>query len=553
MHIFQKMRNTESASTGMNADVLARSARWLCVGLILLLIIVIRVRLADVPLERDEGEYAYMGQLLLQGTPPYSDAYNMKFPGTYLMYALIMSLFGQTTQGIHIGLLVLNCITVIVVYLLGQRLINDIAAIAAAGAYGILSLGPSVLGFAAHATHFVALFAVAGALLLHHALEKNKPAWYLFSGAAFGLALIMKQPGFFFIPFGASCILYQHLISGPERSSRKYIRHLALFLFAAVAPLIVSMLWLFAAGVFDTFWFWTVQYAAKYGSQVPLSQAFSIFGNNVIDVIDGFYLLWIISGLGFLVLLFHREMNKRRVFIALFAVFSFLSICPGFYFREHYFITLLPAIALSAGIFVDYLAAAGAAYAPLSWSRLAGFGLFLAVILVGVVHQKEYLFTDDPVTVSRAVYGSNPFPESVEIARFVEQRSSPADKIAVFGSEPQIYFYSKRASATGYIYTYSLFEDHEYRSAMQQEMTREIESANPKFIIVVNVFTSWLIQPKSEMYLFSWLRDYLKKGYTLVGVADIPPSGMTVYKWYDDAINHTIGSMNFLLVFERTV
>ena len=47
-----------------------------------------------------------MGQLILQGIPPYGEAYNMKFPGTYLMYAFIMAIFGQTVQGIHIGLMI---------------------------------------------------------------------------------------------------------------------------------------------------------------------------------------------------------------------------------------------------------------------------------------------------------------------------------------------------------------------------------------------------------------------------------------------------------------
>jgi hypothetical protein len=41
----------------------------------------IRLRLLSFPLERDEGEYAYAGQLMLQGIPPYELAYNMKFPG----------------------------------------------------------------------------------------------------------------------------------------------------------------------------------------------------------------------------------------------------------------------------------------------------------------------------------------------------------------------------------------------------------------------------------------------------------------------------------------
>src|SRR3954447_20963536 len=64
----------------------------------------IRFRLLDMPLERDEGEYAYAGQLMLQGIPPYKFAYNMKLPGTYASYAFIMAVFGQTTRGIHLGL-----------------------------------------------------------------------------------------------------------------------------------------------------------------------------------------------------------------------------------------------------------------------------------------------------------------------------------------------------------------------------------------------------------------------------------------------------------------
>jgi hypothetical protein len=63
-------------------------------ALILLMLVIltaaaIRIRLLQVPLERDEGEYAYAGQLILQGVPPYKLAYNMKLPGTYLGHARV--------------------------------------------------------------------------------------------------------------------------------------------------------------------------------------------------------------------------------------------------------------------------------------------------------------------------------------------------------------------------------------------------------------------------------------------------------------------------------
>src|SRR3977135_182202 len=81
---------------------------WILVGLTVLLVLVIRVRLREMPLERDEGEYAYAGQLMLQGVPPYKEAYNMKLPGTYAAYALIMVVFGQTPSGIHVGVALIN-------------------------------------------------------------------------------------------------------------------------------------------------------------------------------------------------------------------------------------------------------------------------------------------------------------------------------------------------------------------------------------------------------------------------------------------------------------
>jgi hypothetical protein len=56
----------------------ARAARfdWHVVALTLLLVLVglVRLRLLATPFERDEGEYAYMGRLILDGGLPYRDA-----------------------------------------------------------------------------------------------------------------------------------------------------------------------------------------------------------------------------------------------------------------------------------------------------------------------------------------------------------------------------------------------------------------------------------------------------------------------------------------------
>ena len=49
---------------------------WLGLAVVLGFNFFVRWRLLGMPLERDEGEYAYAGQLLLQGIPPYQLAWN---------------------------------------------------------------------------------------------------------------------------------------------------------------------------------------------------------------------------------------------------------------------------------------------------------------------------------------------------------------------------------------------------------------------------------------------------------------------------------------------
>src|SRR5216683_5227496 len=144
------------------------------VGLVILLFAGIRWRVREMPLERDEGEYAYAGQLILQGIPPYEIAYNMKLPGTYVAYAAILRTFGETAAGIHLGLLVVNGLTTVMMFFLARRLYGDLVGATAAASYGLLSTSEGVLGLAGHATHFVIFFAIAGLLFLVAAKRSRK-------------------------------------------------------------------------------------------------------------------------------------------------------------------------------------------------------------------------------------------------------------------------------------------------------------------------------------------------------------------------------------------
>src|SRR5262249_710529 len=212
------------------------SFRWEYVAIFLVILLVsgIRFRLRDFPLERDEGEYAYAGQLILQGIPPYQLAYNMKLPGTYAAYAAMMAVFGETPARIHAGLIVVNSVSIFFLFLSVRRLFDPLAAVIAGASFGLFTIRPLVLGLAAHATHFVTLFALLAMWVLFLALGSNRLLLYFASGLSFGLAFLMKQPGIFFGIFGG---LYLCLREWPGPDQRRtFVGKLAAYSAGAFVP-----------------------------------------------------------------------------------------------------------------------------------------------------------------------------------------------------------------------------------------------------------------------------------------------------------------------------
>ena len=525
---------------------------WIVLAIVLVFVVAVRIRLMDIPLERDEGEYAYIGQLVLQGIPPYTLAYTMKLPGTALAYAFFMVLFGQTTQAIHLGLLLVNIASIVLLFLIGRRMFGRLAGVVSAAAFAVLSLNHSVFGFAAHATHFVVFSALAGTFVLLIALERNRAPWYLAAGFLFGLAPVMKQPGVFFVLFGLLYLLYSLRIGRPAKLWGHAVRSLTSFACGATLPLFAIGVWIYGTGAFDRFWFWTVTYAREYGTMVPWSEVPSRFTARFSEVADGFALLWGIAAAGLAAAAISPRKKEQRTFLLLFSLCGFLALCPGFYFRQHYFITFLPAAALATGCLADLLWTGRSTMLQPAWLRFAGVFLITFAVGSGLYLERAYLFDTPPAVLSRRIYSYNPFPESEEIAKFIRANSSEEDRIAVFGSEPQIYFLSGRRSATGHIYVYGLMEDHPYSLAMQKEMVREVETARPRFIVFTSISGSWLSTPTSNRYISTWLSDYRKEHYSLVGVVDIVSDNETVYKWHADAQAYTFQTPRRVYILERT-
>ncbi len=523
---------------------------WGALVMVLVLTGILRYNRLNVPLERDEGEYAYAGQLMLQGIPPYQEVYNMKFPGVYAAYALFLAIFGQSYQSIHAALLIMNAITIIIVFLLAKHLVNRLCAVIAAASFALLSISQPVQGLFANAEHFVIVFATGGLLLLLQGLATASLLRLFASGLLLGLGFTMKQHGIAFILLAGLYIIFDawRQRPGPWRNLGLKLLTFTGGVFIVLSALCLILAW---TGVLKSFWFWTFDYASAYVSQVPLSQAGQVFLSTFTTIVHSAPFLWILAGLGLLTTGLKRIAKHHKVFLWMYTVFSLLAICPGFYFRPHYFVLLLPCASLLVGVtvtaFADFLS-------RFSLKKIQyGVPIFLWVICSGqsIYQQRDFLFYMTPVQICRSTYWLNPFPESLKIADFIQKHTRPEDRIAVLGSEPQIFFYAQRRSASGYIYMYPMMEHHDFALQMQKEFIKDIETANPKYLVYVGLPTSWLRRDDSHPEIFQWIDHYLKRDdLKLVGVVELAEDKI-VYHWEPDA-KWSVPSRFWVCIFERT-
>jgi hypothetical protein len=228
-------------------------------------------------------------------------------------------------------------------------------------------------------------------------------------------------------------------------------------------------------------------------------------------------------------------------------------VSAGFYFRAHYFILLLPAVAMLGGVAVSrgiYLV-----------KHDRSLELLLAVpvlLLVGVgvgmslVNWGTLWFTLSPTEASARIYGTTLFCDAAKAADYINERAPKNARIAVLGSEPEIYFYSHRRSATGFIYAYPLMETHPYALKLQEQMIEEIQTARPEFMVFVKEPLSWLARSNSERRVFSWWERYWTDNYDLVKSISVSSERDTESLVGESILPAENGpGRNFLLILKR--
>ncbi|MBX7164942.1 MAG: glycosyltransferase family 39 protein [Pirellulales bacterium] len=504
---------------------------WLMVALALAFVVPLRIKFLDVPLDRDEGEFAYGGQLILGGDLPYRSLYAMKMPGIYVVYAASEALFGQTCAGVHLGHLIVNALTILMLFALAARLFDPMVGATAATAFALFSLSPSVDPLAAQSENFVVLPVLAGIYVLLLGLQH--PRWYAFflGGVLIGLGPVIKQHGSVFaLGAGGWLVLDQLLLT--RRAWGSWLAHCGWFAVGLATPMAIVFATMYALGNYDDFVFWTLTYAREYVTMLPRAA----IERNVRAYVPyqwkfaSMGLLWLLAGAGLLVAPLLPDSRRRLVLLVPWTIASLVGVSLGFYFRTHYFLLLIPVAAVLIGITLRFVARLLTDNTHVEWQLTAQLALAAFVFPVGQLGYYYWPQTD--AQLSRHTYFRNPFVESLPIAAKIARYTSPQDKVAILASEPQILFYSQRRSATGHIYMYPLMEPHPYALQMQEQVIADIEKARPKFVVFSNQNVTWVPVAGSHQRIFQWWGEYAEN-YEIFGTVDMQYQ-VPLIRWADE-------------------
>lgn len=479
--------------------------------LIIIAYVLLRVHLINIPLDRDEGTFGYIGQVILNHGTLYKDVVDSKPPVVFFLNAFLLLFSEPTAAGVHLFLQIYNFLTLIALFALARVYFRSSSAgFWTALIYAVFSSSRTIQGFTASTEMFM-LLPITLSLLFAVLAARNKNAGLVFaSGVSGAMACWTKQTAVFSIAFVLVYLATSRLTKEGRkwRPAADFFKTVMIWLSGAVSASLIVFFYFFYKGDFARFFYWNFTYNFFYAGPLYMGNKISVIFYKCLDIATENFLL-VLSGLVYGLWMALKK-DRRAYFITGFFLFSFAGTLAGFAYA-HYYAQIAPALALAAGFGInDILGRFQARFRKPAYLSAA-----VLVLLVPLIISRQYYFERDPDHFSRAYYGFNPFVEAQGIANYIAQHTTPGDRVFIFGSEPEIYFYSRRMSATPFqMISYLTLAHPQYRKC-QEEAWRDISGNPPKYIIDIGLIQSVLWDKKADLSVFGRIDELIGRKYHL--------------------------------------
>jgi 4-amino-4-deoxy-L-arabinose transferase-like glycosyltransferase len=429
----------------------------------------LRLAFLHEPFDRDEGQYATIAQTILRGGLPYRDAVEIKPPGVFYLYALAIRVLGASPEAIRLFTAGYATLTVLAVYAVARELSGKRAGLYAALVYGICSTLPLLQASSSNTEVFLVLPLTVGLWSLLRAMETKQRRYLFWCGLSGAMAMLIKPVALPMV--GVEFLLILFLRSG-EGQLKVRARDLGAFLLPMALCALAVLAYFYLRGGLGDFLYWTVKYPQKYRESAAGGPLFA----------RSFSLLWlslllpVLLGVPSAIWLATKKRDLAGVLPLLMLVAACLAVAlPGKYF-PHYFITLVPFLAIPAGIGLSCAARLPIIAACFFWLMVA------SAATLSILENFQFYTTDSPEAVSTLKFGSSHFVDSVKVAKYLKEHTAPGDYIFQWGLEPELYFLSDRRCPNPFLVSLVPGWSEDPRQAVER-LKQSLIDSKPAYIV----------------------------------------------------------------------
>lgn len=446
------------------------------------------------PFGRDQGNYAYAAWAWEEGAALYRDVYVFKPPGTVLVHALALTLFGHSMTAIRLLDVIWEVATALLITASARRLGEDRLTSVLAGLLYTFLYAQQSYWTTSQTDGWMCLpaaLAVYAGVRARGASTGGARVWSVAAGMALGLAIPMKYTA------GAAVLPVLPLLFW-GRPSRAGLVHLVLFGVGLAVVVLACGAWLWASGAWPAF---LECQSGLVSSYVDVTRRFgpiegswqvvkNLFTNGGMRLVGP----WVFVGA--VVLLARRVPDRglRASVPLLWFMAGFVScVSQGKLFVYHH-LFLFPGLAWVAAAPIAALCGLVGRRLPWVWSRplvaLGAASLVVSASRLPGEFKHMYAVAGGGETLDHQWrhdrgYRNSSFSlaDDLALADRLRKTTGPEDRVFLWGFEPLVNFVAERQTVSRFLYNYP-FAASWGNPAYERELLEALTSAPPAVFVV---------------------------------------------------------------------
>ena len=434
----------------------------------------------------DSSVFLYVARSILNGEVPYRDTFDHKGPLMYLLNVIALSISPE------VGLWIVELATLSAAFLIMYKL-SCLFCKNTTSVFVVLSIVPALARYfdGGNLIEEYALPFIAGALYIFTDYFLNNKITKLrlvICGICLGAVLMLRINMIAVWMVMCIGVLWQCLFNRDYKRIWFFLRYFLLGLFVSIVPFLI---WLMAKGALKEFWNDYFIFNLFYSSDSERANSFA----KLNSFSSFLHYMWTTIALSVTAVSYLKKKRMLDLLYLFCLLVTLLLICISGQLYSHYGMSVIPLL-------VAPLAYIGKSCED-SWDKDQFSNILIVICLMAYMVLPTWQTLFDNAVASHKDYGLDKTNTTVAaISSWIQENTSPDDKIIVCGNWNVIYNESERFAASQYSYQTPICIISE---EMEKEFYEELNENKPAAIVL-----------PSDYYAYGKMQNFIDTyGYIL--------------------------------------